>query len=63
MGRNLTIFKKGLILISVPLLFQLAFIGVVVLLDSEQNKADESFVHTKNVVGQAQIDLTKLVDS
>jgi CHASE3 domain sensor protein len=63
MFANQTILKKGLLLVSVPLLFQLSFIGVVALMDREVNKADEWFVHTKDVIRQAQVVLTKLVDS
>jgi signal transduction histidine kinase/CheY-like chemotaxis protein/CHASE3 domain sensor protein/HPt (histidine-containing phosphotransfer) domain-containing protein len=62
MGGNLSILKKGLILISVPLLFQLIFIGAIALKDRDKNRANEAFVRTKTVLGQAQIVLTKLVD-
>jgi hypothetical protein len=40
MRAGLTIFKKGLILVSIPLLFQMAFIGLVAVM--ERGNADAS---------------------
>src|SRR5437016_1010360 len=63
MRLNLTIFKKGLILVSVPLLFQMAFIGLVAVMESVDADASQWSVHTKEVLAQAQIVLTRLVDA
>src|SRR6266851_2792147 len=59
---NLTIFKKGLILVSVPLLFQLAFLGLVAEMQSSNAEAQEWYTRTKEVLSQAQTVLWCLVD-
>src|ERR1700682_2210431 len=59
----LTIFKKGLILVAVPLLFQLALIGLIGLMQSWNTEAENWSLHSKEVLNQTQIVLTRLVDA
>ncbi len=54
MTTRLTILVKGLILIAVPLLFQLAFIGLVARMRRESVTAETWTIHTKDVIAQAQ---------
>ncbi|HEV3257297.1 MAG TPA: CHASE3 domain-containing protein [Gemmataceae bacterium] len=54
MGANLTVLKKGLILVAVPLLFQLVFIGVLVWVQRAEGDADAWVAHTKEVLIQTQ---------
>ena len=54
MTTRLTIFHKGLILIAVPLFFQLAFIGLVARMRRESSAAEVWTIHTKEVIAQAQ---------
>ncbi len=54
MTTRLTILIKGLILIAVPLLFQLAFIGLVAKMRSQSLAAETWTIHTKDVIAQAQ---------
>ena len=60
---KLTLIKKGLILVSVPLLFQLAFVGLVVVTERANGEASSWSVHTKEVIGQAGTVLQKLVNA
>jgi signal transduction histidine kinase len=54
MGKNLTIFQKGLLLSAVPLLAQLLFLGVLGKLQSDATEAGQLAVHTKEVIAQAE---------
>lgn len=60
---RLTIFKKGLILVAAPLLFQLALIGLVALMQRWNTEAENWSLHSKEVLNQTQIVLTKLIDA
>ena len=60
---NLTIFRKGLIIVAVPLLFQAVFIGVVAVLEAGNAEASKWSLHTKEVLGQAEIVLTRLLNA
>ena len=53
MGRNHTITHKGLILVSVPLLFQLAFIGVLVWMQQQNAEAQRWSFHSQEVLRKA----------
>ena len=60
---QLTIFRKGLILISLPLLYQLFFIGLLAYTVPRDKAAEAGFLRTKEVLRQAQVVLTNLVDA
>lgn len=51
---SLTIFKKGLILVSLPLLSQLAFLGVFADMQRSNAEIQGWFTHTKDVITQTQ---------
>ena len=52
---RLTILKKGLLLIAVPLCFQLAFLTLVMLGRVHAVRAEGLMLHTKDVLGQVQV--------
>jgi signal transduction histidine kinase len=52
MPLHLTIPKKGLILLSIPLLFQLAFIGLLVWMEKAEDQADAWVDRTREIVLQ-----------
>jgi signal transduction histidine kinase len=54
MTTRLTILYKGLILIAVPLCFQLIFIGLVARMRLDNTNAENWTIHTKDVITQAQ---------
>src|SRR5262249_12008371 len=54
MMTQLTIFKKGLTLIAVPLLVQAVFIAVLVRGQAEHDRAQERAVHTKDVIAKVE---------
>jgi PAS domain S-box-containing protein len=56
---NISIFSKGLILVSIPLLFQLAFIGLIARIQNENNKASQIADHCEHVVNDARIVLLR----
>ncbi len=60
MPGSLTIFKKGLILVSVPLLFQLTLIGLIADLQWRNTDAEAWSLHSKEVLRQGQGVFTKL---
>ncbi|HWG42657.1 MAG TPA: PAS domain S-box protein [Gemmataceae bacterium] len=49
---QLTMFKKGLILVSVPLLTQLAFLGLFAEMQGSNAEVQGWFAHTKEVIAQ-----------
>ncbi|OWK35485.1 CHASE3 domain-containing protein [Fimbriiglobus ruber] len=49
---NLTVFQKGWVLVIVPLLFQTAFVLVVVRFQREYVAAEQLAIHTKDVIVQ-----------
>src|SRR6266446_2844968 len=59
---KLTIFRKGLILVAVPLLFQLALIGLVALIQHQTTEASYWFAHTKEVLTKVETVLGNLLD-
>ncbi len=62
MGTNLTIFQKGLILLAVPLLFQLVFFAVLLKMEWDQNEVERWAVHTKEVIAQTETSYRYLVE-
>jgi signal transduction histidine kinase len=54
MDENLSIFKKGLLLIGIPLLAQVLFLGVLAKIRSDQADAQRWAIHTKDVMARAE---------
>jgi len=52
---HLTILKKGLLLIAVPLLFQLVFIAVLLRVINDAAESERLALHTKNVLVQSEM--------
>ena len=63
MGGTRTIFQKGLILVSVPMLFQLAFIGVLFWMQGQNAEAQRRAYHSQEVLTQAHAVLGSVVDA
>ena len=57
----MTIFRKGLLLIAVPLLCQLAFVVVLVRVLGDSNEAERLALHSKTVLQQADDAYTAMV--
>jgi len=51
---RLTIFRKGLLLIAVPLCFQILFLGLVVTMRRNNIEATKWTIHTNEVIAQAE---------
>ena len=51
---HLTLFRKGLLLIAVPLLFQLVFVAVLVRALAHSAEAERLALHTKRVIAEAE---------
>lgn len=60
---HLNLFTKGLILLAIPLVFQLVFIGLVFRFHRENAAALAWDAHTKQVIAQAQLVLLGVVDA
>src|ERR1043166_6734339 len=60
---RLTIFRKGVLLVALPLLFQLALLTLVADMERRQTRAADQVVHTKKVAAEAQGVLLALVDA
>jgi signal transduction histidine kinase len=60
---RLTILPKGLILIAVPLFFQLAFIALVARMRADSTRAATLTIHTKDVIAQAQNCRARLLEA
>jgi signal transduction histidine kinase len=58
---NLTILKKGLLLIAVPLVFQLIFIAVLDRMLSESAEVERMALHTKDVIARGDAAFGRLV--
>jgi signal transduction histidine kinase len=63
MGKNLTIFQKGLLLSAVPLLAQLLFLGVLGKLQYDAASAGDLAVHTKEVIAQGEATYRHLLEA
>ena len=62
MGTNLSILQKGLILLAIPLLFQLTFFGVLLKMEWDQEEVQHMAVHTKEVIAQTETSYRYLVE-
>jgi PAS domain S-box-containing protein len=63
MAIRLTIFSKGLLLVSVPLLSQLAFILLISQMLHDHSESQGWFTHTKEVIAQAHVVQETLTDA
>lgn len=63
MAIRLTIFSKGLLLVSVPLLSQLAFILLISHMLGDNSESQGWFTHTKEVIAQAHVVQETLTDA
>lgn len=54
MDAKLSIFKKGLLLVGIPLLAQLVFLGLLITMRLDQTEAQRWAIHTKDVIAQAE---------
>lgn len=59
---KLTILRKGLILIAVPLLFQLGLIAIVGVIQSQSVEASQRVVHNKEVLAKSESLQATLID-
>jgi signal transduction histidine kinase len=62
MGAKLSIFQKGLILLAVPLLFQLTFFAVLLKMELDQVELERLAVHTKEVIAQTETSYRHLLE-
>jgi PAS domain S-box-containing protein len=60
---RLNVFKKGLILISVPLLVQLGFVGALADVQGNNKQAVAWAIHSKEVLQQTQVVLRNLLEA
>jgi signal transduction histidine kinase len=60
---TLTIFHKGLILVAIPLVSQLAILGLVARLHAENVRDQEESGHTKEVIAEARAVLAVMLDA
>jgi signal transduction histidine kinase len=56
-----TIFRKGLLLIAAPVLFQVIFLGILLWAERESAEAERWALHTRVVISQAETALRRLV--
>src|SRR6516225_11043666 len=54
MDENLSIFKKGLFLVGIPLLAQLLFLAMLLKIRSDEDEAQHWAMHTKDVMVRAE---------
>jgi CHASE3 domain sensor protein len=59
---KLTFFQKGLVLISVPLLLQLTFLGLLADMQQSHARAVSWSIHSKEVLRQTQVVLRNLLE-
>src|SRR5689334_20485616 len=62
MWAKLTIFQKGLVLIAMPLLFQLGFFALLSDMQRGNEEAANWAIHTKEVLTQTQVVLRNLLE-
>jgi len=63
MNAKLTILKKGLILVAIPLVIQLGFLVLMVKSRSELLNAQKWAIHTKDVIGKAESIYRRLTEA
>src|SRR5438552_13453564 len=54
MDSSLSIFKKGLLLVSIPFLSQLLLLGVLAMIRADQEEAQKGAMHSNAVIAQAE---------
>ena len=54
MDSSLSIFKKGLLLVSIPFLSQLLLLGVLAMIRADQEEAQKGAMHSNVVIAQAE---------
>ena len=62
MGTNLTIFQKGLILLAVPVCFQLVFFAALFKVEWDGEDVEHMAVHTKEVIAQTETAYRSLLE-
>lgn len=60
---QLTLTRKILILIAIPLLFQAGFLGLLFWIQKAQSEAQEQSVHSKDVITEAELTLRYMIDA
>ncbi len=60
---NLTLLRKGMILVAIPLAFQLVFLGLMLATRPEVSKAQARAIHTKEVLAKVERVYRRLVES
>jgi signal transduction histidine kinase len=63
LGGRLTILSKGLILVAIPFLSQIGFIGLIAWMRMQGREAERMSLHTKEVIAQAHTVYGKLVEA
>jgi signal transduction histidine kinase len=63
MQKSLTILKRGLLLVSIPLLAQAFFVGMLIRAQAENAAAQRWAVHTKNVIAKSEETYRRLLES
>lgn len=63
MNENLTILKKGLLLIAVPFLFQAVFLGLLLETSADVERAQKWALHTKEVIARVEGTYRKMVEA
>ena len=56
-----TIFRKGLVLIAAPVVFQVIFLGILLWAERENAEAERWALHTRVVISQAETSMRRLV--
>ena len=59
----MTIFKKGLILVAIPLAFQAAFLAVAFRSQADLSDAQRRVIHTKDVMGKVESVYRRLIEA
>src|SRR5579871_3270517 len=62
MNSNLSILKKGIILIAIPLAFQLVFLGIFLATQGRVDRAQEMALHTKDVLAKVEAVYRRLIE-
>jgi signal transduction histidine kinase len=60
---NLTVFKKGLLLVAIPLLAQLLFLGILLKMRYDQLDAQRLALHSKEVIAQTEAAFRSLMQA
>src|SRR5437764_11502094 len=63
MGENLSIFKKGLVLVAIPLVFQLGLIVLMVQMRQESREDYQGSSQTKRVLAEVANTFRRLVEA